>query len=64
MSDLDFKDALTRREAAERLGVHISTVDRWIKAGILTRYKIGETRSTRIDPREIPKLLVRQVPGG
>lgn len=33
------KATLSRKEAATYLGVHVSTIDRWAKAGILPSFK-------------------------
>lgn len=47
---------LSRKDTAERLGVHPVTVYRWGKAGIITEYKLPTGR-VRYSPDEIDELL-------
>ena len=47
---------LTRKEAAALLGVHITTLNRYIQTGILPSVKIGP-RAVRIAPANVRALL-------
>ena len=49
---------MTRKEAADILGVRIETVSRYIKAGTLKAAKIGK-RAVRIDPQSVRALAER-----
>lgn len=49
---------MTRKEAAEILGVRIETISRYIKAGTLKAAKIGK-RAVRIDPQSVRALAER-----
>jgi excisionase family DNA binding protein len=42
------KDLITCLEAAQRLGVHVSTIREWIRVGRLPAYRLGK-RFTRVD---------------
>lgn len=46
---------LTRRQAADRAGCGIRTVDRWLAAGLLARYTTP-TGHVRIDPAQLDAL--------
>lgn len=46
---------LTRAEAAARARVDVRTIDRWLRAGRLQRYREG-ARSVRVDSRELDAL--------
>lgn len=48
---------LTLTEAADAIGVHRRTLERYIKAGRLTAYRVGP-RLVRVDPDEVEALLV------
>ena len=52
MSDKEF---YTAQDLAEKLGVNIMTIYRYIKAGRLKAYKIG--RDFRIDKNEFNRFL-------
>jgi excisionase family DNA binding protein len=49
----------TRNEVAKLLRVHQRTVDRWIQAGELKGYKLGEGKTAllRIPKDEVEKFL-------
>ena len=49
---------ITPRECAERLGVHPSTVTRWVRDGHLPAWRIAGT--TRIDWDEVVHVLVER----
>lgn len=51
---------LTKVEAAKYLRVATSTVDRWVREGRITRYKIGGTQSVRFKRPELDALLVAE----
>lgn len=53
---------LTRREAVDRSGRTLRTVDRWLADGLLTRHVTG-TGHVRIDAAELD-LLLTPVPAG
>lgn len=44
------------QDAADRLGVSVSTIRRQIAAGKLTGYRLG-TRILRVDPEEVDRTL-------
>lgn len=46
---------LTRRQAADRLGCHIRSIDYYLNTEKLTRYKDGRNR-VGIDPEELDRL--------
>lgn len=46
---------LTRRQAADRLGCHIRSIDYYLNVRKLTRYKDGRNR-VGIDPAELDRL--------
>jgi excisionase family DNA binding protein len=52
---------LTRKEVAKYFRVHERTVERWIRAGILKAYKLGDGKTAllRIPKSEINKFLER-----
>lgn len=52
MSDKEF---YTAKELADKLGVNIMTIYRYIKAGKLSAYKIG--KEFRINKKEFDKFL-------
>jgi excisionase family DNA binding protein len=47
---------LSREEAAESLGVSLSTIDRYLRDGTLRRVKIGK-RIVRIDAAQLSSLV-------
>nr|WP_082784464.1 DNA-binding protein [Gluconobacter thailandicus] len=49
---------ISRREAAIRLCVSLSTIDRYVAAGVLQRYKIGPRR-TLFRLRDVEHLVRR-----
>ena len=49
---------ISRREAATRLCVSLSTIDRYVAAGVLQRYKIGPRR-TLFRLRDVEHLVRR-----
>lgn len=51
-------DLLTRRKAAEKLGVSISTIDKWSKKKILKPLRADDqTRTIRFSKTEVEKLF-------
>lgn len=51
------KDWLTISEACKHSGVSQSTLYRWLKRGMLSKYKVG-VNSLRIKREELDSLLV------
>lgn len=51
---------LTRTQAAERRGVSVATIDRWVREGRLTRYRPAGNRrnGSRYRQSELDALLV------
>lgn len=47
---------LTKSQAAERLGIHINTIDRMIQRGVLRAYRIGP-KLIRIDEDDLESYL-------
>lgn len=47
---------LNREEAAEKLGVSLSTIDRYLRDGTLRRVKIGK-RIVRIESAQLESLI-------
>lgn len=48
-------------ETADRYGVDIRTIRRWVSDGRLTAYRIGP-RVLRFDPAEVDAALLKPVP--
>lgn len=48
---------MTRQEAARLLSVSLSSIDRYLTKGILTRIKIRGSRLVRIDGGSVKRLL-------
>jgi predicted DNA-binding transcriptional regulator AlpA len=46
-------------EAARKLGRGRSTLDRWIRLGLLTPYKKRGSRQTHLDLAELPEAMRR-----
>ena len=55
-ADMAIRDKISREAAAAELGVSVLTVDRYIKAGRLTRDKNNITRRVWLSRREVEKL--------
>jgi predicted site-specific integrase-resolvase len=55
-------DGITREEAAERLGVSLATLDRYLRRRLLTRYRSDITNRVEIDPDEVEHLRARRTP--
>lgn len=51
----DEKEFYTAQELADKLGVNVMTIYRYIKAGKLNAYKIG--KEFRIEKKEFEKFL-------
>jgi excisionase family DNA binding protein len=53
------KDALvlTTSQVARRLNIHVNTVRRWSKKGILKGYRIGPRGDRRFSEKDIASLL-------
>lgn len=47
---------LTKKQAAECLGVSLPTIDRWLKRGVIRYVKLGGT-TVRIDPQSVKEAL-------
>lgn len=49
----------TRQEVAKLLGVHVRTIDRWVRTGILKGYKFGSGKNAkiRIDKKEVDEFI-------
>ena len=58
MSDSD--KWLSVQNVVERLGVHEQTVRRWIKAGELPAYALGDRAGYRIAPDDLQAFLNRR----
>ena len=52
---------LNREEIAKELRVHVRTVERWLRKGMIKGYKLGEGRTAlwRIPETEFKKFLER-----
>ena len=52
---------MTRDEVAKYLRVHPRTINRWLKSGSLTGYKLGDGKTSlwRISETEIEKFLAK-----
>lgn len=48
---------ITQAQAAEELCVDVSTIRRWIAAGKLTAFRVGNARTIRIDRASLDDLL-------
>ena len=46
---------MKKKDAAERVGVSIKTIDRWIAEGLIEAYRYGP-RLVRINPESIESL--------
>jgi excisionase family DNA binding protein len=49
--------ALTTSQVARRLNIHVNTVRRWDKKGILKGYRIGPRGDRRFSEKDIALLL-------
>lgn len=49
-------ERIARADAAERLGVSIATVDRYLAEGLLTRHKNPVTKRVQLDAAEVEQL--------
>ena len=54
---------ITRKEAAQRAGVHVRTVDYWRRSGKLKTLRDGLGRVS-IDPEELSTLITPQLEEG
>ena len=52
----------TMKQIADMLNVHINTVQKWVSAGWLTHYKIGQ--SVRVDKDDLDSFLSEHKKGG
>lgn len=48
---------ISQADAAERLGVDVSTIRRWIAAGKIRAFRVGNRKTIRIDPDSLNDLL-------
>lgn len=53
------KTLLTCEEAAERLGIHVSTIRAWIRQGRIPAYKLGQ-RFLRVDLVEVLSTMMTE----
>ncbi|MCM6776443.1 helix-turn-helix domain-containing protein [Nocardia sp. CDC159] len=51
-------DYVTTGQAGKRIGVTSQTIRTWIKAGLLTGYRVGP-RNLKVNPAELDALVVR-----
>lgn len=49
-------ERITREQAAERLGVSLATIDRYLAAGLLRREKNRLTKRVTLDADEVERL--------
>jgi excisionase family DNA binding protein len=49
-------ELLTRRQAAALLGIHVSTLDRWTRSGLVTAIRVGP-RAVRYTAGAISQVL-------
>lgn len=49
-------ERISRDEAAQRLGVSIATLDRYLADGLLTRHKNKITKRVQLDAAEVENL--------
>lgn len=54
----EVKTTLSRKEAAVYLGVHVSTIDRWAKAGILPSFKPPGMRRVLYNKEQLDKVMM------
>ena len=54
---LESKAILTTSEAAQLIGVHVNTVRRWNKKGVLKGYRIGPRGDRRFRHEEIDSFV-------
>lgn len=54
------KTWLTRQEAADRAGVHVRTVSRWLAEGTLTRRRVRGRSRVLIDASELDAVTLPQ----
>lgn len=50
----------TRQQAADYLGCSLATLDRMISRNKLTRYKVENSRSTRLDRDELDAMIKKE----
>ena len=55
---------LSVKEVADRTGVNIYTVYRWIKAGELTSFRLGSRGHLRISEHDLQEFLSLKILGG
>ncbi len=53
----EIEPMLTTAEVARLLNVHINTVRRWSKQGVLTSYKIGSRGDRRYKKRDVENFF-------
>jgi predicted site-specific integrase-resolvase len=54
------ENRITRKQASERAGVHVRTIDYWRRTGRLTRYRDG-LGHVSVDAAELDALLASTV---
>ena len=57
---METKKWLSVQDLVERLGVHEQTVRRWIKAGELTAYALGDRAGYRVAPEDLQAFMDRR----
>lgn len=58
------KELLTQQQVAEELCVDVSTVRRWIANGKLQAYRVGNSRTIRVERASVDALLTPVGGGG
>ena len=64
LQDQTSNDLLTTREVANLLKVHVTSVRRWSKTGVLKSYRIGLRGHRKYLKRDILNCLCKISPGG
>lgn len=54
---VESREWLTRIEAAKRLKIGVQTLDRYVSAGKIKRYKLADSRLTRFRSEDVNALL-------
>lgn len=56
-------DLISLRDAAARLGVHVTTLRAWVRTGRVPSYRVGE-RFVRVNWRELLDAIAAGIPAG
>jgi len=57
---LEVEPMLTISEAARVLNVHVNTVRRWSKQGLIKSYRIGSRGDRRFHRKDVDNLLIME----